>query len=114
MLCSSNMFGDIISDLCAQLVGGLGFSPSANLGDHYAVFEPTHGSAPKYAGKNVANPTAMVLTIALMLGHLGEQDKARALEAAVAKVIGEGKFRTKDMGGTTGTAEMAQAFAQAL
>lgn len=114
VLVASNMFGDIISDLCAQLVGGLGFSPSANLGDRYAVFEPTHGSAPKYAGQYVANPTAMILTVVMMLAHLGESEKAEALEKAVAKVIAEGKVRTKDMGGRHSTKELAAAFCAAL
>ncbi len=114
VLVASNMFGDIVSDLCAQLVGGLGFSPSANIGDNYAVFEPTHGSAPKYAGKYVANPTAMVLSAMLMLRYLGEEKKASAIESAVAKVIASGEVRTKDMGGSASTMEMAEAFINAL
>jgi len=114
VLVSSNMFGDIISDLCAQLVGGLGFASSANIGDNYALFEPTHGSAPKYAGQYKVNPTAMLLTVKLMLDWLGEVDQARRLEEAIAQVIAEGKVRTYDMGGTSSTLEVAQAVASSL
>ena len=99
VLVAENMFGDIVSDLCAGLVGGLGFAPSANLGDKYGVFEPTHGSAPKYAGQYKVNPIAMLLTAKMMLDWLGEKDKATRLEAAIARVIKEGKVRTYDMGG---------------
>lgn len=108
VLVASNMFGDIISDLCAQLVGGLGFAASGNIGDDYAVFEPTHGSAPKYAGQYRVNPTAMLLTTKLMLDWLGEIDMANRLEQAIAKVIAEGKVRTHDMGGDASTLEMAE------
>jgi 3-isopropylmalate dehydrogenase len=94
VLVAENMFGDIVSDLCAGLVGGLGFAPSANLGDKYAVFEPTHGSAPKYAGQYKVNPMAMLLTAKLMLDWLKETEKATRLESAVARVIAEGKVRT--------------------
>ena len=87
VLVTSNMFGDIISDLCAQLVGGLGFASSGNIGDNYAVFEPTHGSAPKYAGQYKVNPMAMMLTIMMMLEWLGETDKAVALEKAIAEAV---------------------------
>jgi 3-isopropylmalate dehydrogenase len=97
VLVAENMFGDIVSDLCAGLVGGLGFAPSANLGDNYAVFEPTHGSAPKYAGQYKVNPIAMLLTTKLMHDWLKETDKAKRLEDAIAKVIAEGKVRTYDM-----------------
>lgn len=114
VLVSSNMFGDIISDLCGQLVGGLGFAASANIGDKYAVFEPTHGSAPKYAGQYKVNPLAMILTIKLMLDWLGEKDKATALEKAIAAVIAEGKVRTYDMGGKATTLEMGEAVANKL
>jgi 3-isopropylmalate dehydrogenase len=114
VLVCENMFGDIISDLCAQLVGGLGFAPSANIGDRYAVFEPTHGSAPKYAGLDKVNPLATILTAALMLDWLGEKDKARRVEGAVAEVIREGKVRTYDMGGTAKLSEMARAVADVL
>ncbi|HUW94345.1 MAG TPA: isocitrate/isopropylmalate dehydrogenase family protein [Anaerolineae bacterium] len=114
VLVSSNMFGDIISDLCAQLVGGLGFASSANIGDNYALFEPTHGSAPKYAGQYKVNPTAMLLTVKLMLDWLGEIDLGQRLEKAIAAVIAEGKARTYDMGGTSSTLEVAQAVAGKL
>jgi 3-isopropylmalate dehydrogenase len=97
VMVATNLFGDIISDLAAQLVGGLGFSPSANLGEKFGVFEPTHGSAPKYAGKFIVNPIAMILTSSLMLEHLGEHDKAVKIERAVAEVIKEGKVKTYDM-----------------
>jgi len=97
VLVASNMFGDIISDLCAQLVGGLGFAASANIGDEYALFEPTHGSAPKYAGKYISNPIAMLITTRLMLQYLGEDGKAEVLENAIARTIAEGKVRTYDM-----------------
>jgi 3-isopropylmalate dehydrogenase len=108
VLVASNMFGDIISDLCAQLVGGLGFAASGNIGDNYAVFEPTHGSAPKYAGQYKVNPMAMLLTTKLMLEWLGETDRASRLEGAVATVIKEGKVRTYDMGGSSTTLEVAE------
>ena len=114
VLVSSNMFGDIISDLAAQLVGGLGFASSGNIGDDFAVFEPTHGSAPKYAGQHKANPTAMLLAIKLMLDWLGETDRARALEEAVAGVIADGRVRTYDLGGSHSTDELAQAVADRL
>lgn len=97
VLVAENMFGDIVSDLCAGLVGGLGFASAANIGDKYAVFEPTHGSAPKYDGRNVVNPIAMILTAKLMLDWLGEKDDATRLENAVAEVIKEGKAATYDM-----------------
>jgi 3-isopropylmalate dehydrogenase len=97
VLVAENMFGDIISDLCAGLVGGLGFAASANIGDSYAVFEPTHGSAPKYAGKYVVNPMAMLLTVKLMFDWLEEKENAERLEAAIARVIKEGKVATYDV-----------------
>ncbi|RMF64203.1 MAG: isocitrate/isopropylmalate dehydrogenase family protein [Calditrichaeota bacterium] len=114
VLVSSNMFGDIISDLCAQLVGGLGFAASGNIGDNYAVFEPTHGSAPKYAGQYKVNPMAMLLATRLMLDWLGEKELAARLENAIAQVIQEGKVRTYDMGGTASTLEVAEEVARKL
>jgi 3-isopropylmalate dehydrogenase len=114
VMVASNMFGDIVSDLAAQLVGGLGFAASGNIGDKFAVFEPTHGSAPKYAGKYVANPTAMLLATKLMLDWLGETETAGALQKAIAEVIAEGKARTYDMGGEAGTLDMAKAVAAKL
>jgi len=114
VMVSSNMFGDIVSDLAAQLVGGLGFAASGNIGDNLAVFEPTHGSAPKYAGLYKVNPTAMLLAVKLMLDWLGETETAQALEQAVANTIAEGKVRTYDMGGDSSTLEMARAVADKL
>jgi 3-isopropylmalate dehydrogenase len=107
VLVASNMFGDIISDLSAQLVGGLGFASSANIGDDYALFEPTHGSAPKYAGQYKVNSTAMILASKLMLEWLGEIESAKKIEDSVAKVIEEGKVRTYDMGGSRNTLDVA-------
>jgi isocitrate/isopropylmalate dehydrogenase len=111
VLVAPNLYGDIISDLCAQMVGGLGFGCSGNIGTQLAVFEPTHGSAPKYAGQNKANPLATILAAKMMLDWLGEADMAARLEAAVAAVIAEGKVRTYDMGGSSTTMEMAEAVA---
>ncbi len=93
----SNLYGDIISDLCAGLVGGLGVAPGMNLGREYAVFEPTHGSAPDIAGQGMANPVAMILSAVLMLRHLGQGSHADKLERAVAQVLAEGKHRTADL-----------------
>jgi 3-isopropylmalate dehydrogenase len=114
VLVCSNMFGDIISDLCAQLVGGLGFAASGNIGNKLAVFEPTHGSAPKYAGQYKVNPMAMLLAAKLMLDWLGEERHGKKLEDAIARVIADGKVRTYDMGGSNSTLEMADAVASAL
>ncbi|HYK92406.1 MAG TPA: isocitrate/isopropylmalate dehydrogenase family protein [Acidobacteriota bacterium] len=111
VLAAPNLYGDIISDLCAQMVGGLGFGCSGNIGDKLAVFEPTHGSAPKYAGMCKVNPIATILAAKMMLDWLGETEKASALERAVAEVIREGKIRTYDMGGSNTTLEMAAAIA---
>jgi isocitrate/isopropylmalate dehydrogenase len=114
VIVTSNMFGDIVSDLAAQLVGGLGFASSGNIGDNFAVFEPTHGSAPKYAGQNKVNPTAMFLATKLMLDWLGESDMAERLEKAIAAVIKEGKVRTYDMGGENTTTDLAEAVKELL
>ncbi|MDD5264518.1 MAG: isocitrate/isopropylmalate dehydrogenase family protein [Candidatus Bipolaricaulis sp.] len=114
VLVATNLFGDIISDLAAQLVGGLGFASAGNIGDHYAVFEPTHGSAPKYAGMNKVNPIATIQAARLMLDHLGEHEKAERIEGAIARVVAEGKARTYDMGGSTTTSGMADAVIAAL
>ncbi len=111
ILVTTNLFGDIISDLCAQLVGGLGFGSSGNIGAKYAVFEPTHGSAPKYAGKNKVNPLAAILAGKMMLDWLGEKVKAASIEKATAHVISKGEVRTYDMGGNATTEEMAKAVA---
>jgi len=114
VIVTTNLFGDILSDLCAQLVGGMGFGYSGNIGDRYAVFEPTHGSAPKYAGQNKVNPIAAILAAKMMLEWLGETEKAGRIEQAVARVIAEGKVRTYDMGGNSTTREMAEAICWAL
>ena len=106
-----NLYGDIVSDLAAGLVGGLGVAPGANIGETAAVFEPVHGSAPKYAGQNRANPSALILSGALMLRHLGETDAADAVETAARDVIAEGTTVTYDLGGTAGTREFAAAVA---
>src|ERR671914_1156745 len=106
-----NLYGDIVSDLAAGLVGGLGVAPGANIGEKAAVFEPVHGSAPKYAGQNKANPTALILSGALMLRHLGETDAADRVESAVRDVIAEGTTVTYDLGGSTGTREFGKAVA---
>jgi len=111
VIVTSNMFGDIVSDLCAQLVGGLGFAASGNIGDNLAVFEPTHGSAPKYAGSYKVNPMAMLITTRMMLDWLGEADMASKLENAITTVVKEGKVRTYDMGGSNTTLEVGQAVA---
>ena len=114
VLVAPNLYCDIISDLCAQMVGGLGFGCSGNIGEKLAVFEPTHGSAPKYAGQYKVNPIATILAVKMMLDWLGESKKAVALESAVAQVIKEGKVRTYDMGGSSTTLQMAQAIAAKL
>ncbi len=120
IIVTTNMFGDIVSDLCSGLVGGLGVAPGANIGTDMAVFEPIHGSAPKYAGKNKVNPTATILSSALMLRHLGEQAQAERLEKAVAQVIADGKSVTYDLKSrrddptAVGTKQMADAIIAAL
>jgi len=111
VLLAPNLYGDVISDLCAQMVGGLGFGCSGNIGKELAVFEPTHGSAPKYAGQYKVNPLATILAAKMMLDWLGETKLATVLENAVAEVIKEGKVRTYDMGGSNTTLEMATAVA---
>jgi len=113
VMVSSNMFGDILSDLAAQIVGGLGFACAGNIGDDYAVFEPTHGSAPKYVGHNKVNPIATIRSAKMMLDYLGETEKADRIERAVARIIAEKRVRTYDMGGTSTTTEMADAVATA-
>ncbi len=109
-----NLYGDILSDLCAGLVGGLGLAAGANLGWEYAVFEPVHGSAPDIAGRGVADPIAMILSASMMLRHLGEPDAADAVVRAVDDVLGAGRVRTRDLGGSSSTAEVADAVAQAV
>ena len=120
LLVLPNLYGDIISDLCAGLIGGLGLAPGANLGDRVAVFEPVHGSAPKYQGQNKVNPAATILSGVLMLHHLGEDAAADRLEKAVAEVLCEGRFVTYDLkadrndASSVGTREMAQAIISKL
>jgi isocitrate dehydrogenase (NAD+) len=109
-----NLYGDILSDLCAGLVGGLGVAPGANFGDGLAVFEAVHGSAPKYKGLNKVNPAALILSAKLMLEYIGETDAAFRLEKAVSDVIAEKKKVTYDLGGTAGTKEMGQAIIEKL
>jgi isocitrate dehydrogenase (NAD+) len=107
-----NLYGDIVSDLCAGLVGGLGVAPGANIGTSASLFEPVHGSAPQFKGSGAMNPTAMILSGALMLHHLGEHDAARRLERAVAQVLAEGRHVTRDLsprGRAASTEEMADA-----
>ncbi len=108
-----NLYGDILSDLCAGLVGGLGLAPGANLGWEYAVFEPVHGSAPDIAGKGLANPTAIILSAAMMLDHLGEAEAGRGVREAVRSALAQGDVRTRDLGGSASTEEMAEAIARA-
>jgi isocitrate/isopropylmalate dehydrogenase len=113
VIVTSNLFGDVISDLCAQLVGGLGFAAAGNIGKEVAVFEPTHGSAPKYYGQDKVNPIACVLAAKMMLDFIGETEMAKVVEHAVSQVIVEGRVRTYDMGGTAKCSEMGQAIADA-
>jgi len=114
VLVAPNLYGDIISDLCAQMVGGLGFGYSGNIGENLAVFEPTHGSAPKYAGMYKVNPVATILAVKMMLEWLGEAELSSRLENSVAGVIKEGRVKTYDMGGNASTLEMAAAIAKKL
>jgi isocitrate dehydrogenase (NAD+) len=114
LLVLPNLYGDIVSDLAAGLVGGLGIVPGANLGEHHAIFEAVHGSAPDIAGKGLANPTALMQSAALMLAHLGERDAARGLQAAIEKVYAEGHHLTGDVGGSAGTAEFTEAVIRAI
>jgi isocitrate dehydrogenase (NAD+) len=108
-----NLYGDILSDLCAGLVGGLGIAAGANLGWEYAVFEPVHGSAPDIAGRGLADPIAVVLSTALMLAHLSEHAAADAIRAGVRRVLADGSVRTPDLGGSASTKELAAAIAEA-
>jgi len=114
VIVTSNLFGDIVSDECAQLVGGLGFASAGNIGETLAVFEPTHGSAPKYAGMYKVNPMAMLLSVKLMLDWLKETAQAERLEKAIAKVLADGVHRTYDMGGSSTTLQVAEAVAREI
>lgn len=102
-----NLYGDIVSDLCAGLIGGLGLAPGANIGEQGAVFEAVHGSAPDIAGQGIANPTAIMMSAIIMLRHIGEMDAATRMENALMETFEEGKVRTKDLGGTASTADFA-------
>jgi isocitrate dehydrogenase (NAD+) len=114
MLLLPNLYGDVMSDLAAGLVGGLGVVPSANIGDECAMFEAVHGTAPDIAGKGFANPTALLMSSALMLDHLGERTAAERIQNALESVYGEGKHTTRDVGGKAGTEEFASAVIAAL
>ena len=114
VLVMDNLYGDILSDLCAGLVGGLGIVPGANLGDDCAVFEAVHGSAPDIAGKNLANPTAVILSAALMLHYMGEREAARAIENAVERLYADSDIRTRDLGGSDTTTGFTEALTKRL
>ncbi len=114
MIVTSNLFGDIVSDLCAGLVGGLGMAPGANIGKDVAIFEAVHGSAPDIAGKNIANPTALILASALMLDHLGLQEKANKLRGVIKEVIEVKDRCTSDLGGKYGTTDFTEAVLERL
>ena len=114
VLVMENLFGDIVSDLTSGLVGGLGMTPSANIGELYAIFEGVHGSAPDIAGKGIANPTALILSGALMLEHLGETEAAQRITHAVEAVIADGQHMTRDLGGTTNMWEYTEAVIRAF
>jgi len=114
VLLAPNLYGDILSDLVAGLVGGLGVAPGANIGPEAAVFEPVHGSAPKYAGQNRANPTALILSGVLMLRHIGEPEAATRVEDALRAVVAEGRTVTHDLGGTAGTSQYADAIIERM
>ena len=114
VLVAPNLYGDIVSDLCAGLVGGLGFAPSGNIGDEYRIYEAVHGSAPDIAGQGIANPSALLLAFALMLEALGQNDQANRLRDALSKVVEEGKIVTCDIGGHASTKEFTQAIIDRL
>jgi len=111
VIVTTNLFGDVISDEAAQVTGSLGLAAGANIGDAYGMFEPVHGSAPKYTGQNRVNPTATIMAVQMMLDYLGEKEAAAKIEKAVMKVLKEGKVRTKDLGGSSTTSEMSDAIA---
>ena len=109
-----NLYGDIVSDLCAGLVGGLGVVPGANIGEKASVFEAVHGSAPDIAHKNLANPTALLLSALMMLDHIGERETSARIRAALSKVLTEGRVRTRDLGGSSSTTEFTEAICREL
>ncbi len=108
VIVASNLFGDILSDEGAGLVGGLGLAPSGNIGDEHGLFEPVHGSAPDIAGKNIANPCSMILSIAMMMNYLKEHETAKIIDESVSRVLEKGKVKTPDLGGTASTMEMTK------
>jgi isocitrate dehydrogenase (NAD+) len=114
MLLLENLYGDIVSDLCAGLIGGLGVAPGANIGEEIAVFEAVHGAAPNIAGRGIANPTALLLTAVLMLKHLNERERALGIQAALEKVLAEGNVLTRDLGGQATTLDFTEAIIHAL
>jgi isopropylmalate/isohomocitrate dehydrogenase-like protein len=111
VIVTTNLFGDVLSDEAAQITGSLGLAAGANIGETYGMFEPVHGSAPKYTGQNRVNPTATIMAASMMLDYLGEKDAAAKIESAVLKVLSEGKVRTADLGGSSTTSEMSGAIA---
>ena len=114
MLLLENLYGDIVSDLCAGLVGGLGVVPGANIGVDSAVFEAVHGSAPDIADKNLANPTALLLSATMMLDYIDERDRADRIRAALTRVLTAGSVRTLDLGGTASTTEFTEAICREI
>jgi len=114
VIVATNMFGDILSDEAAQLVGGLGLAAGANIGDDYAMFEPVHGSAPKYAGQNKVNPIATILAAKMMMEYLGETEAATLIQQAVTEVLREGRVRTYDLGGNSSTQEVGEEIASKI
>jgi len=111
VIVTTNLFGDVISDEAAQVTGSLGLAAGANIGDTYGMFEPVHGSAPKYTGMNRVNPTAAIMAAQMMMDYLGEKEAAAKIEKAVINVLIEGKVRTADLGGSSTTSEMSDAIA---
>ena len=114
VIVTTNLFGDILSDEAAQVTGGLGLTAGANIGDTYGMFEPVHGSAPKYTGQNRVNPIAIIMAASMMLDHLGEHEAAAKIEAAVIDVLSEGRIRTPDLGGTATTTDLSNAVIQKI
>jgi isocitrate/isopropylmalate dehydrogenase len=114
VMVTTNLFGDILSDEAAQVTGSLGLAAGANIGETYGMFEPVHGSAPKYTGMNRVNPIATILAGALMLDYLNEKEAAKKIEAAVVAVLVEGKIRTADLGGNATTSDMADAIVEKI
>ncbi|MEM3356400.1 MAG: isocitrate/isopropylmalate dehydrogenase family protein, partial [Candidatus Bathyarchaeia archaeon] len=114
VIVTTNLFGDVISDEAAQVTGSLGLAAGANIGDAYGMFEPVHGSAPKYTGQNIVNPIATIMAAQMMLDYLGEKEAAAKIEKAVIQVLSEGKVRTKDLGGSSNTNEMSEAVASKI